>query len=70
VSGIDLKIEVIRQRRIQYEVARTANIEPTRLNRILNGWVKPKEEEVAAILTALKIDPLIADSEEQTAGAA
>jgi Helix-turn-helix len=62
VKVIDLKIEVIRQRRSQYEVARSAGIDPTRLNRILNGWIKPCPEELSAIRAALNLEDSPADA--------
>ena len=55
MSGIDLKIELVRQRRSQYEVARSAGLEPTRLNRILNGWLEPRPDEVSAIRQVLSL---------------
>ena len=59
MSVIDLKIEVVRQRRSQYEVARSAGIDPTRLNRILNGWIEPCPDEIAAVCAALNISPSV-----------
>jgi transcriptional regulator with XRE-family HTH domain len=69
LNVIDLKIEVVRQRRSQYEVARAAGIDPTRLNRILNGWVEPRPEELAAVRAALHLDEVSSGS-AQVASAA
>jgi hypothetical protein len=63
VTGIDLKIEVVRQRRSQYEVARTAGLEPTRLNHILNGWLEPRPDELSAISAALNLNQSADNSE-------
>lgn len=56
MNPIDLKLEVVRQRRSQYEVARAAGIDSTRFNRILNGWIEPRPDEVSAIRAALKMN--------------
>ena len=56
MPGIELKIAVIRQRRSQCEVARASGIELTRLNRILNGWIKPRPDELNAICAVLNLD--------------
>lgn len=53
MDELELKIELVRQRRRQIEVAHAAGIEPTRLNRILNGWIVPSDEEISAIKAQL-----------------
>jgi transcriptional regulator with XRE-family HTH domain len=55
VTGLDMKIEAIRQKKSQYEIARAAGVEPTRLNRILNGWIEPRDQEVSAIRAVLNL---------------
>ena len=53
MSVLDLKIEAIRQGRKQQQLARQTKIHPTRLCRILGGWIEPRPEEMAAIREAL-----------------
>ena len=55
MTGLEIKLELVRQRRSQYELARAAGLEPTRLNRILNGWVEPRPCELATICVALNL---------------
>ncbi len=38
----------------QVEVARDLGIEPTRFNRLLNGWLKPRDVEKERIRSYLK----------------
>jgi hypothetical protein len=66
LNPIDLKLEVVRQGRSQYEVARAAGLDPTRLNRILNGWIEPRPDEVSAIRAALKINEQPSPTEQVT----
>jgi len=56
MSGLDFKIARIRQGRRQLEVASQTGIHPTRLSKIENNWEKPRDEEVAALRAALKLD--------------
>ena len=50
-----LKLARIKQNRLQVAVAATAGIDVTRLNRIENGWVAPKPDEIERIAAALGV---------------
>lgn len=57
MSGLDLKIARVRCRISQLQLARTANINPSRLSKIENEWLSPRADEVEAICSALNINP-------------
>jgi transcriptional regulator with XRE-family HTH domain len=65
VITLELKLEIIRQRRTQEEVARATRIHASRLSRILNDKVTPRPEELGAIAEALGVN--IVEYEENRA---
>ena len=64
MNGLDLKIARIKQGRKQLEVARQTGIHPTRLSKIENGWEQPRDGEVSAIRSVLKMDKQSIDPEQ------
>lgn len=48
-----LKLTRIEHERAQIEVAMQAGINPTRMNRLENGWVQPSPEELRRIAEVL-----------------
>ncbi len=51
-----LKLEILRQGKIQADVALTAGLTESRLSRILNGRVKPRDYELKNLRQALGIN--------------
>lgn len=56
MTGLDIKLEIVRQGKSQQKVARQAHIEATRLNRIVNGWLEPRPDEAERIRKALGLN--------------
>jgi hypothetical protein len=52
-SMFKLKGAVVSKSGSQVRFAREVSIEDTRLNRILNGWIEPRPEEVLKLRKAL-----------------
>jgi hypothetical protein len=49
-----LKADIILAGLRQVEIAKALDIDPSRLSKVLNGWLPPKPEEIAAIRTCIK----------------
>jgi transcriptional regulator with XRE-family HTH domain len=63
MTGIELKIERIKQGRKQLDLARQIGMHSTRLSKIENGWEQPRPEELDAIRHALHLDEQYTETE-------
>ena len=55
-----LKVEIVQQGKIQADVAQAAGLTESRLSRIVNGRVQPREYELKNLRQALGLDKEIA----------
>jgi transcriptional regulator with XRE-family HTH domain len=52
-----IKIEIVSQGRVQADVAQAAEMSESRLSRIVNGRVEPRQYELKKLLKALGLKP-------------
>lgn len=55
--GLTLRLERVRQRLSQREVARAAGLRPARLSDLELGWAEPRRDELTRIANVLRIKP-------------
>ena len=54
--GLQLRLERVRQRRLQREVAHAASLRPSRLSEIEMGWCEPNSDELSRLARALGLE--------------
>jgi transcriptional regulator with XRE-family HTH domain len=53
--GMELKLEMIRQRKRNFDLAKYLSCDPAKVSRILNGWLVPDEATKTRIAKFLEM---------------